>query len=111
MEEQSTEWVGVFERRLHDAKVPQLDQPAYHRWIRFYLSFCQRFGYPSTAPNALGPFLTKLADKNYAERGRFCISTHFIEVAALDAPTELLLKIIRHPESLPHPLVSAPHSC
>jgi hypothetical protein len=43
------------------------------------------------------------------ERGR--ISTHFIEVAALDAPMELLLKNIRHPESLPHPLVSALHSC
>jgi hypothetical protein len=42
------------------------------------------------------------------ERGRFRISTHFIEVAALDALTELLLKIIRHPESLPHPLESAP---
>jgi hypothetical protein len=66
MEELPTEWVVIFERRLRDARVPQPDQPAYHRWIRFYLRFCQRFGYPSTAPNALGPFLTKLADKNYS---------------------------------------------
>jgi hypothetical protein len=30
------------------------------------LCFCQKHGYPPTAPTALGPFLTKLAAQNYS---------------------------------------------
>src|SRR5574342_79163 len=66
MEQLPTEWVSIFERRLAQAKVPSADRPAYHKWAKFYLSFCQKFSYPATAPTALGPFLTKLADRNYS---------------------------------------------
>jgi hypothetical protein len=55
-----------FDRRLDRARVPQQFRPDYHKWVRFYLYFCQKFGYPATAPTALGPFLTKLADKNHS---------------------------------------------
>ena len=70
MEELPAEWVSVFERRLAQAKVPHADRPAYHKWVKFYLKFCQHFAYPATAPTALGPFLTKLADKNYSINDR-----------------------------------------
>jgi hypothetical protein len=66
MEELPAEWVGIFGRRLNQAGVAQPDHPAYYKWVRFYLRFCQKFGYPATAPTALGPFLTKLAEKNYS---------------------------------------------
>jgi hypothetical protein len=60
------ELVASFERRLDQARVPQPQRPDYHKWVGFYLYFCQKLGYPPTAPTALGPFLTKLADKNHS---------------------------------------------
>jgi len=70
MEELSTEWVNIFERRLAEEKVPTANRPAYHQWVKFYLTFCHKFSYPPTAPTALGPFLTKLAGKNYSIHDR-----------------------------------------
>jgi hypothetical protein len=66
MKELPTEWVTSFERRLDQAKIPHPLRKAYHRWVKFYLYFCQKFAYPATAPTALGPFLTKLADKSHS---------------------------------------------
>jgi hypothetical protein len=60
------EWVTSFELRLDQAKVPQSHRPAYHRLVKWYLYFCQQFGYPATAPTALGPFLTKLAQTKHS---------------------------------------------
>lgn len=59
-------WVAIFERRLDHAKVPQALRPGYYKWVRFYLYFCHKFAYPPTAPTALGPFLTKLADTRHS---------------------------------------------
>jgi hypothetical protein len=58
MEQLPAELVTEFERRLDGASVPTSNRPEYHKWVRFYLYFCQEFDYP---PTALGPFLTKLA--------------------------------------------------
>jgi hypothetical protein len=66
MMELPPEWVTGFDRRLDKAKVPPPLRQAYHKWVKFYPYFCQKFGYPATAPTALGPFLTKLADKNHS---------------------------------------------
>jgi len=66
MNELPAEWVTSFDRRLDKAKVPPPLRQAYHKWVKFYLYFCQKRGYPATAPTALGPFLTKLADKNHS---------------------------------------------
>jgi hypothetical protein len=58
-------WVA-FERRLERAQVPAPQRPDYHRWTRFYLDFCHKYGHPPRSPTSLGPFLGKLAAKNQA---------------------------------------------
>jgi integron integrase len=55
-----------YERRLDRAGVPQPNRPDYLKWVRFYLSFCHKYLFPPATPNALGPFLTKLAAKSYS---------------------------------------------
>lgn len=48
-----------FERRIEGASVPASKRSEYHQWVRFYLYFCQKLGYPdrrrilSTPPAAL----------------------------------------------------------
>jgi hypothetical protein len=69
------ELVTNFERWLDRAGVPQPNRPGYHKWVRFYLIFCQKYLFPPAAPNALGPFLTKLAAKNYSIAQRHQAST------------------------------------
>jgi hypothetical protein len=56
-------WVA-FERRLERAEVPAPQRPDYHKWTRFYLDFCHKYGHPPRSPTSLGPFLNKLAAKN-----------------------------------------------
>src|ERR1035437_4127441 len=36
-------WVA-FERRLERAQVPAPQRPDYHKWTRFYLDFCHKYG-------------------------------------------------------------------
>jgi len=91
MEELPAEWVSIFERRLATAKVPHADHPAYHNWVKFYLKFCQKFGYPATAPTALGPFLTKLADKNYSIHDRHHAAIAVRLFLRYDSPARLPL--------------------
>ena len=54
----------AYERRLERARVPTSQRPEYHRWTRFYLDFCHKYGHEPRSPAALGPFLAKLASKN-----------------------------------------------
>ena len=75
MEQVPAELVTNFERRLDGASVPTSKRPEYHKWVQFYLSFCQKFGFPSTAPTALGLFLTKLAAKGYSIEQRHHAAT------------------------------------
>ncbi len=66
MQELPAEVAASFGRQLEQAKVPESQRPEYHKWAKLYLYFCEKFGFPATAPTALGPFLTKLAAKNYS---------------------------------------------
>jgi hypothetical protein len=36
----------AFERRLERARVPVPQRPDYHKWTRFYLDFCRKYGHP-----------------------------------------------------------------
>jgi hypothetical protein len=49
-------WVA-FEQRLERAQVPAPQRPDYHKWTRFYLDFCHKYGHPPRSPTSLGPFL------------------------------------------------------
>ena len=55
---------AAFERRLDQAQVPANQRPDYHKWVRFYLDFCTKYGHSPALPTSLGPFLNKLAAKN-----------------------------------------------
>jgi hypothetical protein len=43
--------------------VPAPQRPDYHKWTRFYLDFCHKYGHLARSPTRLGPFLGKLAAK------------------------------------------------
>ena len=66
MQPLSAELTASFQQRLDQAHVPQTLHQDYHKWVGFYIYFCQKYGFPPTAPTALGPFLTKLAAKDYS---------------------------------------------
>ena len=62
-------WVA-FERRLERAQVSASQRPDYHRWSRFYLDFCHKYGHPPRSPTSLDPFLSKLTAKNQSAEQR-----------------------------------------
>ena len=64
MQQVPAEIWAAFERRLDQAQVPADQRPDYHKWVRFYLDFCTKYGHSPALPTSLGPFLTKLAAKN-----------------------------------------------
>ena len=64
MQQVSRETRVAYERRLERALVPAPQRPAYHKWTRFYLDFCHKYGHAPRSPTSLGPFLSKLAAKN-----------------------------------------------
>jgi hypothetical protein len=56
----SPELKAAYERRLDLANVPAAQRPDYHKWVRLFLYFCQKFGYGPNLPTSRGPFLNKL---------------------------------------------------
>jgi hypothetical protein len=50
--------------------VPAPQRPDYHRWSRFYLDFCHKYGHPPRSPTSLDPFLSKLTAKNQSAEQR-----------------------------------------
>jgi len=64
MDQVSKETWVAFEGRLDRAGVPTPERPEYHKWVRFYLHFCTKYGHGPALPASLGPFLAKLASKN-----------------------------------------------
>jgi hypothetical protein len=79
-------WVA-FERRLERAQVPASQRPDYHKWTRFYLDFCHKYGHPPRSLTSLGPFLSKLAAKNRSVEQRHQ-AAHAIKLL-LGRPAEL----------------------
>ena len=65
----SETWVA-YERRLERAQVPVPQRPEYHKWTRFHLDFCHKYGHPPRSPTSLAPFLSKLAAKNQSAEQR-----------------------------------------
>ena len=70
MQQVATETWVAFEGRLERARVPAPQRPDYHKWTRFYLDFCHKYGLPPRSPTSLGPFLTKLAAKHQSVEQR-----------------------------------------
>ena len=70
MEQVARETWVAYERRLERTLVPASQRPAYHKWTRFYLDFCHKYGHQPRSPTSLGPFLGKLAAKNQSVEQR-----------------------------------------
>ena len=71
---------AAFQRRLDQAQVPPDQRPDYHKWVRFYLHFCTKYGHSPALPTSLGPFLTKLAAKNQSvdQRNRASVAVSLL---------------------------------
>jgi hypothetical protein len=64
MQQVPADKLTAFGLLLDNAWVPPGQRPDYHKWLRFYLDFCQIHGYSPRLPTSLGPFLNKLLAKN-----------------------------------------------
>ncbi|MBI5497413.1 MAG: integron integrase [Deltaproteobacteria bacterium] len=56
-----------FDIRLAQRGVPTADRPLFHRWLRFYLDFCGKYGHVPHADASLNAFLAKLRAKRQTE--------------------------------------------
>jgi hypothetical protein len=70
MREVTKETWAAYERRLEQAQVPPAQRPSYHKWTRFYLDFCHKYGHAPRSLATLGPLLVKLATKNQSVEQR-----------------------------------------
>ena len=55
--------VARYDEKLIQSKVPSSYRNYYCKWLRFYLDFCHRYGFGTSDPQSLPPFLEKLAAK------------------------------------------------
>ena len=58
MQQVARETRVAFERRLERAQVPAPQHPDYHKWTRFYLDFCSKYGHAPRSPTSVGSFLS-----------------------------------------------------
>lgn len=61
------EVAAYLERRLRNAKVPEEEWPDRRKWTRYYLDFCDKYGFSPRSIGSLNPFLTKLKAKGQSD--------------------------------------------
>ena len=54
---------GRFEETLRDKAIPNNLHGAYKKWLRYYLDFCNKFGFSRQKNESLLPFIQKLRSK------------------------------------------------
>ena len=59
-----------FERCLEVAGVASHERSEFRKWLRFYLDFCGKYGFPDAERRSLPSFLSKLASKNQSPARR-----------------------------------------
>lgn len=65
--------------------MPANQRPDYHKWARFYLDFCTKYGHSPALPTSLGPFLTKLAAKSQSV-GQRCHASAAVQLLIQAGP-------------------------
>lgn len=55
--------VSRFDAELSRSQVPQQYRPYYHKWLRFFLDFCLKYGLPHLDPGSASAFDQKLLSK------------------------------------------------
>jgi Phage integrase, N-terminal SAM-like domain len=106
MQQLLAQLAASFERRLDQAHVPQILHLDYHKWVGFYIYFCQKYAFPPTTPTALGPFLTKLAANGYSIEQRHHAATA-VRLLVRPDPKDPSLYLQLSSSSLPGPQLGA----
>jgi integron integrase len=107
-----------FETCLQNTAIPKPAQPAYTKWLRYYLDFCQKYHFPPAQRESLSHFLHKLQEKKqtkaqqqqaahavslYYELIRFSDSHNDLPSLKKDIPTGKTPDVSSHrPDSLPN---------
>lgn len=60
----------LFEALLAKQDIPVNQRPSYHKWLRYYLDFCQKYSLESSERHHLSGFDEKLRTKNRSESQR-----------------------------------------
>lgn len=66
----SPQTITAYARRMERAGVPPTERPAYQKWIRYYLDFCQKHAHPARSGSSVPLFLEKLLAKGQSEPRR-----------------------------------------
>ncbi|OAI24243.1 integron integrase [Methylomonas sp. BW4-1] len=60
----------AFETQLHQRNVPEQQRRDFHKWFRFYLDFCNKYGANPKLTASFAPFDEKLKSKGQSETQR-----------------------------------------
>lgn len=60
----------LYESLLARKDVGVQQRPYFHKWLRYDLDFCQKYGLPSADPESVPAFDEKLRSKNQSEAQR-----------------------------------------
>jgi len=60
----------LYSARLVQASIPARYRGQYRKWLRYYLDFCDKYGFRASDPKSLKPFISKLRDKNQSVQQR-----------------------------------------
>jgi hypothetical protein len=85
-------------------RVPQRHQHYYAKWLRYYIDFCHKYGFPDRETRSLYAFLEKLEEKKQAEYLRkqaYHAVTLFQTMAVEPAGNKSLVNNIKADQSLP----------
>ena len=63
----SPELTRRYEARLAQQNILTGQRPHYHKWLRYYLDFCEKYSFPSTDRQSLPAFQEKLRAKHQPE--------------------------------------------
>ncbi len=59
--------LSPYKEILTRKNIPQHYRPYYHKWLRYYLDFCNKYSHPSNDEKSLSLFIRKLQEKNEKE--------------------------------------------
>ena len=58
---------STFNSLLYQKAIPEKDHPYYRKWLRYYLDFCQKYGFRQSDTKSVKPFINKLKEKNQTD--------------------------------------------
>ena len=59
---------SLFNSLLYQKAIPEKDHPYYRKWLRYYLDFCQKYGFRQSDTKSLKPFINKLKEKKQTDQ-------------------------------------------